>query len=216
MSVGRKYYIFLGSANGPIPLNKNLFKSTVEKFFQKTKVTKIDIRHTQGNKYHAFVTINSQRLYRAILRSNSKYIAINGGKWNIYNYVTRSERNKKEQESDEEDLINEELENEELENEELENEDLEKEDLEKEDLEKEDLEKEDLEKEDLEKEDLENEQVIEVVNEYKSPYSFIQTKKDVDAFESVFKDWSELDTHITLGKEIEQLLQWCLKRHVFL
>jgi hypothetical protein len=38
----------------------------------------------------------------------------------------------------------------------------------------------------------------------------------VDAFESIFKDWSEIESHITLGDEIANLLQWCVERHVFL
>jgi hypothetical protein len=56
----------------------------------------------------------------------------------------------------------------------------------------------------------------EVFDKYKSPYSFLQTKQEVDAFESIFKDWSEIESHITLGDEIANLLQWCVERHVFL
>lgn len=202
MSSGRKYYIFLGTKEGPIPLNKNLFKSTVEKFFNKSNVTKIDIRHTQGNKYHAFVTITSQRLYRAILKSNTKYIVINGGKWNIYNYVSRDERSKKEVDKEESDDEESEDEEEYLVEEEKESDD------------------EEQDKESNDEEQGKKKEKEEEVDEYKSPYSFLQTKQEVDAFESIFKEWSHVNSHvnshITLGNEVANLLQWCLERHVFL
>lgn len=94
-----KFYIFLGSRFGNIAWNKKKFKLEVETFFSKdsVQVKKIDIRHTHGNRYHAFVTLlfvsnEKMKAFNLLIRcASTKYIVINEA-WKIYQYISKSER----------------------------------------------------------------------------------------------------------------------------
>ena len=94
-----KFYIFLGSRFGNIAWNKKKFKLEVETFFSKdsVQVKKIDIRHTHGNRYHAFVTLlfvsnEKMKAFNSLIRcASTKYIVINEA-WKIYQYISKSER----------------------------------------------------------------------------------------------------------------------------
>ena len=94
-----KFYIFLGSRFGNIAWNKKKFKLEVETFFSKdsVQVKKIDIRHTHGNRYHAFVTLlfvsnEKMKAFNSLIRcASTKYIVINES-WKIYQYISKSER----------------------------------------------------------------------------------------------------------------------------
>ena len=94
-----KFYIFLGSRFGNIVWNKKKFKLEVETFFSKdsVQVKKIDIRHTHGNRYHAFVTLlfvsnEKMKAFNSLIRcASTKYIVINEA-WKIYQYISKSER----------------------------------------------------------------------------------------------------------------------------
>ena len=94
-----KFYIFLGSRFGNIAWNKKKFKLEVETFFSKdsVQVKKIDIRHTHGNRYHAFVTLlfvsnEKMKAFNSLIRcASTKYIVMNEA-WKIYQYISKSER----------------------------------------------------------------------------------------------------------------------------
>ena len=94
-----KFYIFLGSRFGNIAWNKKKFKLEVETFFSKdsVQVKKIDIRHTHGNRYHAFITLlfvsnEKMKAFNSLIRcASTKYIVINEA-WKIYQYISKSER----------------------------------------------------------------------------------------------------------------------------
>jgi hypothetical protein len=94
-----KFYIFLGSKFGNIAWNKKNFKVEVETFFSKdsVRIKHIDIRHTHGNRYHAFVTLlflsnEKMKAFNSLIRcASTKYTVINET-WKIYQYISKSER----------------------------------------------------------------------------------------------------------------------------
>ncbi len=94
-----KFYIFLGNRSGNIFFLKKMFKNQIEAYFNKQGIAikNLDVRQTQGIKYHAFLTLvfkSAQECYDYfgnIRNSVNKYLVIND-EWKIYEFVHKENR----------------------------------------------------------------------------------------------------------------------------
>ena len=94
-----KFYVFLGHRSGPVFFWKKTFKNQIEAYFisRGIGVKTLDVRQTQGTKYHAFFTLifksaqDCYDYYHSIQNSVNKYLVIND-EWKIYQFVQKEQR----------------------------------------------------------------------------------------------------------------------------
>ncbi len=95
-----KFYIFLGNRSGNVFFLKKMFRNQIEIYFNKQGigVKNLDIRQTQGTRYHAFLTLvfkSAQECYDyfgSIRNSVNKFLVINNDEWKIYEFVHKEHR----------------------------------------------------------------------------------------------------------------------------
>ena len=95
-----KFYIFLGNRSGNVFFLKKMFRNQIEIYFNKQGigVKNLDIRQTQGTKYHAFLTLvfkSAQECYDyfgSIRNSVNKFLVINNDEWKIYEFIHKEHR----------------------------------------------------------------------------------------------------------------------------
>lgn len=92
-----RFYIFLGIYYGYAYEVKRALRAEIEFFFASigTNICQCDIRQSHGFKYHMFITIVFQTsLERSqwVNRIDPETGSVINGKWKIFNYITRRER----------------------------------------------------------------------------------------------------------------------------
>jgi hypothetical protein len=187
-----KFYIFLGNRSGNIFFLKKMFKNQIEAYFNKQGIAikNLDVRQTQGIKYHAFLTLvfkSAQECYDYfgnIRNSVNKYLVIND-EWKIYEFVHKENRKHDlgfiKHEPDERDEI-------------VGNVFDEEESVSKESYDKDSTEEDSSEKESCEEEDsIESEEEKEDVSEYEKIYNWLVTpdaedhRKQIEEIKSLCK-----------------------------